>query len=186
MIRFGRNAPSARFRDFAQHMPPGMVPPRSQTYAGGGAQRDGFLASGLFTGESRRNPPAGRSWKKRLVIKGLRNHDRGVLDSFAESREASLRKPPCRKPASGSQPAEATHCEAVESACIFRLTKLPPLDSYLDHRRFAPAGILSRALLISPPYAQQRDYGATREKVGDWDALMQGIFTAAPVTAEGK
>ena len=41
---------------------------------------------------------------------------------FAESRESSLRKPPCRKPASGS------HCrEAIESACIFRLTKLPPL-----------------------------------------------------------
>ena len=34
----------------------------------------------------------------------------------------------------------------------------------------------------SPPYAQQRDYGAAKDKVGDWDALMQGVFTAAPVT----
>jgi len=39
-------------------------------------------------------------------------------------------------------------------------------------------------MFTSPPYAQQRDYGAAKEKVGDWDALMQGVFTAAPVTAE--
>jgi DNA modification methylase len=38
-------------------------------------------------------------------------------------------------------------------------------------------------MFTSPPYAQQRDYGAAKEKVGDWDALMQGVFAAAPVTA---
>lgn len=27
-------------------------------------------------------------------------------------------------------------------------------------------------MFTSPPYAQQRDYGAAKEKVGDWDALM--------------
>lgn len=32
-------------------------------------------------------------WKKRLVIKGLWSHDLGVLDSFAEARESTLRKP---------------------------------------------------------------------------------------------
>ena len=26
---------------------------------------------------------------------------------------------------------------------------------------------------LIPPYAQQRDNGAARDKVGDWDALMQ-------------
>ena len=88
----------------------------------GGAQRGISLATGTFTGESRRKPPATRFWKKRLIIKGLRNHDFGALDSFAESRESSLRKPPCQKPASGSHLSEA-----IESACIFRLTKLPPL-----------------------------------------------------------
>lgn len=31
-------------------------------------------------------------------------------------------------------------------------------------------------MFTSPPYAQQRDYGAAKEKVGDWDALMQGVF----------
>jgi DNA modification methylase len=36
-------------------------------------------------------------------------------------------------------------------------------------------------LFTSPPYAQQRDYGAAKEKVGDWDALMQGVFSVAPV-----
>lgn len=37
-------------------------------------------------------------------------------------------------------------------------------------------------MFTSPPYAQQRDYGAAKEKVGDWDALMQGVFSAAPVS----
>lgn len=36
-------------------------------------------------------------------------------------------------------------------------------------------------LFTSPPYAQQRDYGAAKEKVSDWDALMQGVFSIAPV-----
>lgn len=36
-------------------------------------------------------------------------------------------------------------------------------------------------LFTSPPYAQQRDYGAAKEKVGDWDGLMQGVFSIAPV-----
>jgi len=43
------------------------------------------------------------------------------------------------------------------------------------------AGELSDLCFTSPPYAQQRDYGAAKEKVGDWDALMQGVFAAAPV-----
>ena len=41
-------------------------------------------------------------------------------------------------------------------------------------------------MFTSPPYAQQRDYGAAKEKVGDWDALMQGVFAAAPVAAEAQ
>ena len=41
-------------------------------------------------------------------------------------------------------------------------------------------------MFTSPPYAQQRDYGAAKEKVGDWDALMQGVFTAAPVTGDAQ
>ena len=41
-------------------------------------------------------------------------------------------------------------------------------------------------MFTSPPYAQQRDYGAAKEQVGDWDALMQGVFAAAPVTAEAQ
>ena len=36
-------------------------------------------------------------------------------------------------------------------------------------------------LFTSPPYAQQRDYGAAKESVSDWDALMQGVFSVAPV-----
>ncbi|WP_296643901.1 site-specific DNA-methyltransferase [Roseinatronobacter sp.] len=41
-------------------------------------------------------------------------------------------------------------------------------------------------MFTSPPYAQQRDYGAAKEKLGDWDALMQGVFAAAPVTTEAQ
>jgi DNA modification methylase len=39
-----------------------------------------------------------------------------------------------------------------------------------------------RAALVftSPPYGNQRDY--TTGGVGDWDALMRGVFTALPVT----
>ena len=69
----------------------------------GGPQGGISLAAGTFTGESRRNPPAVRSWKKRPIIKDLPNHDHGALDSFAESGESSLWKPPRRKPASGSK-----------------------------------------------------------------------------------
>ena len=34
-------------------------------------------------------------------------------------------------------------------------------------------------LFTSPPYGQQRDYGAAKEKVSDWDKLMRGVFAAA-------
>ena len=47
-------------------------------------------------------------------------------------------------------------------------------------------GAHATLMFTSPPYAQQRDYGAAKEKVGDWDALMQGVFAVAPVTAEAQ
>ena len=47
-------------------------------------------------------------------------------------------------------------------------------------------GAQASLLFTSPPYAQQRDYGAAKEKVGDWDALMQGVFATAPVTADAQ
>lgn len=43
------------------------------------------------------------------------------------------------------------------------------------------AGERADMLFTSPPYAQQRDYGVAKEKVTHWDALMQGVFAAAPV-----
>ncbi|PZX36291.1 DNA modification methylase [Roseinatronobacter thiooxidans] len=45
-------------------------------------------------------------------------------------------------------------------------------------------GAQASRMFTSPPYAQQRNYGAAKEKVGDWDALMQGVFAAAPVIAD--
>lgn len=47
-------------------------------------------------------------------------------------------------------------------------------------------GAIATFLFTSPPYAQQRDYGAAKEKVGDWDALMQGVFASAPVADEAQ
>lgn len=48
------------------------------------------------------------------------------------------------------------------------------------------ASSLATFVFTSPPYAQQRDYGAAKEKVGDWDALMQGVFAAAPVSGDAQ
>ncbi len=47
-------------------------------------------------------------------------------------------------------------------------------------------GDAAKLMFTSPPYAQQREYGAAKEMVGDWFALMQGVFTAAPVTADAQ
>lgn len=41
-------------------------------------------------------------------------------------------------------------------------------------------------LFTSPPYAQQRDYGAAKSAVSDWLGLMQGVFGAAPVADGGQ
>ena len=60
----------------------------------GGAQRGSSLATGIFTGESRRNPLGGSHLSKLQYINGLDNHDHAVLDSFAESKESTFRKPP--------------------------------------------------------------------------------------------
>jgi DNA modification methylase len=40
-------------------------------------------------------------------------------------------------------------------------------------------GELADFVFTSPPYAQQRDYESA---IGDWDALMQGVFSILPVT----
>lgn len=42
-------------------------------------------------------------------------------------------------------------------------------------------GASADLVFTSPPYAQKRDYGAAKDKVSDWDALMQGVFNALPV-----
>ena len=44
-------------------------------------------------------------------------------------------------------------------------------------------GALADLCFTSPPYAQQRDYKAA---VGDWDALMQGVFSILPVKHEAQ
>jgi hypothetical protein len=41
-------------------------------------------------------------------------------------------------------------------------------------------------IFTSPPYATQRDYGAARDKLSDWDALMQGVIARLPVSEDAQ
>ena len=45
-------------------------------------------------------------------------------------------------------------------------------------------GSKAALLFTSPPYAQQRDYGAAKPQVQDWDRLMQGVFANVEQIAE--
>lgn len=46
------------------------------------------------------------------------------------------------------------------------------------------AGDAAALCFTSPPYAQQRDY--TIGGIGDWDALMRGVFGALPMAEDGQ
>lgn len=46
------------------------------------------------------------------------------------------------------------------------------------------AGGRASLLFTSPPYGQQRDYGAAKESVQDWDGLMRGVFQHAATHME--
>ena len=53
----------------------------------------------------------------------------------------------------------------------------------VEHLMAGDAAVL---LVMSPRYAQQRDYGIAKAKVSDWDALMRGVFGAAIVTPDAQ
>ena len=46
------------------------------------------------------------------------------------------------------------------------------------------AGETAALCFTSPPYGQQRDYATGG--IGDWDALMRGVFTALPMAEDGQ
>ncbi len=46
------------------------------------------------------------------------------------------------------------------------------------------AGDTAALLFTSPPYGNQRDY--TTGGIGDWDALMRGVFVNLPMASEGQ
>ena len=46
------------------------------------------------------------------------------------------------------------------------------------------AGSTARLCFTSPPYGNQRDY--TSGGIGDWDALMRGVFAHVPLTDDGQ
>lgn len=48
------------------------------------------------------------------------------------------------------------------------------------------AGQTVQLCFTSPPYAQQRNYGAAKSCVEDWDGLMQGVFANLPMATSGQ
>lgn len=57
-------------------------------------------------------------------------------------------------------------------------------DAAAVHRLMC--GAAAELCFTSPPYAQQRDYGAAAAQVRDWDKLMQGVFGSAPLAPSGQ
>jgi hypothetical protein len=109
------------------HPPPNGSSPALSVY--GGAQRGILLATGFFTGESRRKPPRRREKQSHDIAETYvdwLNSQGGFYYFCQEStpwnpgkppeQEASQRKPPIRKP-------------LIPGG--FRLTKLPPLTYLL-------------------------------------------------------
>lgn len=47
-------------------------------------------------------------------------------------------------------------------------------------------GARADLLFTSPPYLQQRDYDGAKGMPSDWNALMQGVFSTAPVGSGGQ
>ena len=84
----------------------------------GGAQRGISLATGFFTGESRRNPLRGIHRSKLLFFNSLQNHDRGVLDSFAESTKSTWWNPPDQIYRAKSRPPGGIECSASSGTSV--------------------------------------------------------------------
>ena len=68
----------------------------------GRTQPGTFLASGLFTGESTRKPPAPARLRFRLIFMGLRNQRLGKGGSRLESTESTQRNPGTAEATPGS------------------------------------------------------------------------------------
>ena len=59
-------------------------------------------------------------------------------------------------------------------------TKKEDVEKVMDEER-------AHLCFTSPPYGQQRDYdGDTKEKVSDWDGLMQGVFGNLPMADDAQ
>jgi hypothetical protein len=82
------------------------IPPRHGSspalFVYGRTQPETFLASGLFTGESTRKPPAPARLRFRLIFMGLRNQRLGKGGSRLESTESTQRNPGTAEATPGS------------------------------------------------------------------------------------
>ena len=91
--RYRRMIYSSAATCHSQVMPPPWHGSSPAQFVCGGAQRGVSLATGFFTGESRRNPLGGNLTGKCHNISILYNHDFSLLDSFVKSTKSSLPNP---------------------------------------------------------------------------------------------
>jgi DNA modification methylase len=136
-------------------------------------------------------------WDEALLLEELRglmaeDFDLGLIGIPEDELDALLHD------ADDRAPIDDDTADIIPEAPVEPITKPGDIWALGDHRLICgdatdPAvvarltdGAQASLMFTSPPYAQQRDYGAAKEKVGDWDALMQGVFDAAPVTADAQ
>lgn len=142
----------------------------------GGAQRGGSLATGIFTGEARRNPLGGSQTRKRQDIRCLGNHDLAKLDSFAEAREATWWKPPKPEatPTMG-QPAPR-ECRVHRARHLHREGQARPV--YLSS---SPSSRAIRSPLKSPGWG----VGLCIERTKNWRKSWRSAHQASNFTPCG-
>ncbi len=136
-------------------------------------------------------------WDETLLLEELRglmaeDFDLGLIGIPEDELDALLHD------ADDRAPIDDDTADTIPEAPAEPITRPGDIWALGDHRLICgdatdPAvvarlmdGAQASLMFTSPPYAQQRDYGAAKEKVGDWDALMQGVFAAAPVTADAQ
>jgi ParB-like chromosome segregation protein Spo0J len=136
-------------------------------------------------------------WDEALLLEELRglmaeDFDLGLIGIPEDELDALLHD------ADDRAPIDDDTADTIPEAPAEPITRPGDIWALGDHRLICgdatdPAvvarlmdGAQASLMFTSPPYAQQRDYGAAKEKVGDWDALMQGVFAAAPVTADAQ
>jgi DNA modification methylase len=120
------------------------------------------------------------------LLAGVKTDSEGVAAMLAELMAQ----------ANAAKPVPLVHEDEVPKPPKVAITKTGDLYQLGEHRLLCGdstkaedverlfAGGRASLLFTSPPYGQQRDYGAAKEKVQDWDGLMNGVFQHAKTVME--